>query len=315
MEHVIAAAARALHVEASTLRVHALERTGEALASLALDTEADPGHRWVAKRLHPALRRELAAYRGPLAGLDLAPRLVSSFEDREGVLWILLEDAGRPLAGLDPAGWLAGAAALAARIHDVPAERLRVPFWRRPVPHLRRKVMVHHGRRHLAGEWRIALDRIEEGVRAGVLENDVAPTDAEAHHVLDEAWAAMAAGGSGLVHGDLQPTNLLRDDRGRVRAIDWSGWGTGSPLVDLMSVTLDLSEEDRDRFTTVYLERRGLGGDGAAWRDRLRRALPLRQLLGVGVLAHYAAHGLRRETVEDSLPRRLEGWNTMRTRA
>lgn len=302
---VIAALTRALGPEAPEIVAEPLARSGEALATLRLAAAGDPGRAWVAKRLHPALRREEAAYRGLLAALDVAPRLIAHAEDDEGCRWIVMEDAGSPLTGLDPAAWLADVASLAARIHEVSPSRYHAPPWRR-------RAHVRHGFRHLRGEWRIAVARVESGVRAGVLENDVAPTDAEARRVLDEAWTAMAATGPGLVHGDFQLSNILRAGAGRARAVDWSQWGEGSPLVDLVSIAMDLSEEDRDRFLDLYLARRGLEADRAAWIQGLGRALPLRQLFGVGVLAHYAVEGSRPETVAASLPRRLEGWSSMR---
>ena len=302
---VIDALMQALGPEAPGIVAEPLARSGEALATLRLTAAGDPARAWVAKRLHPALRREAAAYRGPLAALDLAPRLIAHVADDEGFRWIVMEDAGSPLAGLDPAAWLADVASLAARIHEVSPNRLHAPRWRR-------RAHVRHGFRHLRGEWRIAVARVESGVRAGVLENDVAPTDAEARRVLEEAWRAMAATGPGLVHGDFQLANILRADAGPTRAVDWSQWGEGSPLVDLVSIAMDLSEEDRDRFLDLYLARRGLETDRVAWGERLGRALPLRQLFGVGVLAHYAVEGSRPKTVAASLPRRLEGWSSMR---
>ncbi len=103
LEYVIAALRRAVGNDpASAWRVEAMPRAGEALEMARVYLDGPEPRAWVAKRLHPRLLRERAAYTGPLAGTGLAPRLEAQVESGDGTLWLVFEDAGRTLS---PADW------------------------------------------------------------------------------------------------------------------------------------------------------------------------------------------------------------------
>ena len=309
MEHVIAALRRAAgDLPEGSWRVEAMPRAGEALEMARIRLEGPSPRSWVAKRLHPRLLRERAAYAGPLAGADVAPRMVAQAEAAGASLWIVLEDGGRALAPADLEAAPEEAAALAARLHGIAWRPAPRPPWPRPVH-------VRHGRRHLAGEWRIALGRAQAGVVGGVLEAELLPSTEEAAAVFERSWAAVCTRGTSFLHGDLQAANLLRGEDGRLRAVDWSQWGYGPSLLDLASLGADLGERARERFLDAYLDARALGGDLRPWREALALALPYRLFIGLAVLAEYALRGEHGEAVRDRLPERARAWRAAREEA
>jgi aminoglycoside phosphotransferase (APT) family kinase protein len=323
LEYVIAALRRAVgDTPAGAWRVEAMPRAGEALEVARVHFDGPPPRTWVAKRLHPRLLRERAAYTGPLSGTGIAPRLEMQVEASDASLWLVFEDAGLALSPSALSASAEEAAALAARVHTIPWRPAPRPPWPRPVH-------VAHGRRHLAGEWRIALDRAAAGVVGGVIEADLLPSPAEAHAVFERASSAMGARGESFVHGDLQAANLVRGADGALRVIDWSQWGYGPTLLDVAGLTADMDERARERFLDAYLDARGSAAEtGAAtglartgpgelqlWREALAQAIPYRIFIGLAVLAEYALRGVRTDAVCERLPERVAAWRAAREEA
>ncbi len=323
MEYVIAALRRAVgDVPESAWRVEAMPRAGEALEMARIRVDAPLPRAWVAKRLHPRLLRERAAYTGPLSGTGIAPRLEAQVEARDGTLWLVFDDAGHALSPSDLCASPDEAAELLARVHAIPWRPAPRPPWPRPVH-------VVHGRRHLAGEWRIALGRAQAGVVGRVIDADLLPSPEEAYAVFERTWSAMSARGESFVHGDLQAANLVRGADGALRAIDWSQWGYGPSLLDVAGLAADMDERGRERFLDAYLDARGRASDrGAAtgpartgpdelqlWRAAMAQALPYRIFLGLAVLAEYALRGTRADAVCARLPERVAAWRAAREEA
>ncbi len=323
MEYVIAALRRVVGNDPEGVwRVEAMPRAGEALEMARIRFEGREPRAWVVKRLHPRLLRERAAYAGPLTGTGIAPRLEMQVEARDASLWLVFEDAGQALSPSELSACAEDGAVLMARAHAIrwrPAPR---PPWPRPVH-------VVHGRRHLAGEWRIALERAGAGVVGGVIEADLLPSREEAGALFERTWAAMTARGESFVHGDLQAANLVRGADGTLRAIDWSQWGYGPSLLDVAGLASDMDDRARERFLDAYLDARGRAGElGAAigpartgpgdlqlWREALAQALPYRVFIGLAVLAEYALRGERADVVSDRLPERAAAWRAAREEA
>jgi Ser/Thr protein kinase RdoA (MazF antagonist) len=261
---------------------------------------------WVAKCLHPRLLRERDAYTGPLAGAGLAPELSATLTDDQGRVWLILEDGGIPLTLESMREHASGCVELLARIHQHSWRPGRRGFRLRPVH-------VEHGRRHLKGEWSIALSRVRRATEAGTMAAEDLPGAAEATRILGEAWNALSRYPARFIHGDLQPANLLVLNTGTIQAIDWSQWGMGSPLWDLAGLTLDLAERDRAAFLEAYLAARRVR-DFGDWAEALDRVRPLRHILGLGVLADHTLNGDPAGFVARGLERRLEGWRRSRVR-
>jgi hypothetical protein len=309
LEYVIAALRRAVgDTPSGAWRVEAMPRAGEALEVARIHFDGPPTRTWVAKRLHPRLLRERAAYTGPLTGTGIAPRLEMQVEARDASLWLVFEDAGQALSPSALSASAEEAAALVARVHAIPWRPAPRPPWPRPAH-------VVHGRRHLAGEWRIALERAAAGVVGGVIDPALLPSREEADALFERTWTAMGARGESFVHGDLQAANLVRGADGALRAIDWSQWGCGPTLLDVAGLASDMDERARERFLDTYLDARGCGAELQLWRAALAQAIPYRIFIGLAVLAEYALRGVRADAVRERLPERVAAWRAAREEA
>ena len=260
------------------------------------------GRRYVAKKLHPALRREVQAYSGFLRSTGLAPGFIGVH--REGAdRWLVLEHGGAQISRTDTARHLPALAALAGRVHGLSHRwpRLRLPF---PRP-----VHVNYGARHLRGEWRIATERLQAAIKAGWADSSVLGTESQRRHVLQQAEEALRAQAPVLLHGDFQGQNVLVGREGTLRLVDWSAWGRGPALLDLTSLTLDLKTDELREFCARYTTAQG-GESASEMAEKALQIRPLRHFLGLGVLARRAV--LDRTSIHTyaNTPARLT-WNRL----
>jgi len=305
LERLTEALAAALaEVLPAPLQFEALAANGESLATIRVSDGAEG--RWVAKRMHPELVREAAAYTGPLTGGTLAPSCRAVVEDAGGGRWLLLEDAGESLAAAALPGLLDPLATLAAELHDLPSPVDR-RFWRRPVH-------VVHDRRHLLGELRIAFERLRRAEAEGILPAGFTPRPNTEAAVLEPGWRTPVRSDTGFVHGDFTADNVLRGADGRLRAVDFSQWGRGPRLWDLTAMTLDLDDASRRRFVEAYLgRRRSLDPtlrNAVLWTAGMECLRPPRLLIVLGAIC--AAGDDDSPGRRERLNRRLDQWEACR---
>ena len=152
-----------------------------------------------------------------------APHLLGAVPDRA---WLYLELVeGVPLWQADDLGaWEAAAARLAA-LHAA------------PVPHSPR--LLRHDRAHL-GRW---VDRALDHTPA------LAGAEAPARAAVERLAALPAV----LVHGEAYPSNVVIDEQGGARLVDWETVGTGPGVLDLAALTSGAWEPgERDRVVAAY---------------------------------------------------------------
>ena len=168
--------------------------------------------------LAPDPRREIAVYRDILAPLavDGTPKVAAA--DDAG--WLVLEFVdGTPLWQIGELETWRAAARWLARLHTL------------PVP---------------TDEWLQRYDetQLEERLR-------LAPgTERFAAHVAER----LAELPTCLIHGDFYPANILVEEGGRIRVVDWETCGVGPSVLDLAAlVSGRWSERERELILDAYL--------------------------------------------------------------
>ena len=217
--------AAALGVPATAIRRRPWERSSSAPLELVAGAGVGPfvlkpttGGTRPAHAVHPDRERDAYALLPRHLG---APGVAAS-----GPGWLLLELVdGDPLAeartlsaGAEAARWL-------ARLHAT-----RPPA----APSL-----LRHDARHLGAvvERALALEPALEGIEASAR----------------EAAARLAATPAVLLHGEAYPSNLLVDDEGRIRPVDWETIGTGAAGLDLAALTSGTwVADERERVLAAY---------------------------------------------------------------
>jgi len=152
-----------------------------------------------------------------------APRCLGAVPERAWLYLELIE--GVPLwQAHDLGAWEAAAARLAA-LHAAP-----VPGGPR---------LLRHDRAHL-GRW---VDRALDHTPA------LAGAEAPARAAVERLAALPAV----LVHGEAYPSNVVIDEHGGARLVDWETVGTGPGVLDLAALTSGAWEPAaRDRVVAAY---------------------------------------------------------------
>jgi hypothetical protein len=142
--------------------------------------------------------------------------------------WAIFDDLGRTSLNdhLEPQGW-AAAGQMYARMQidsiDLREDLVRAGF------------QIHDEARIARDIERMVAD--EDTLTAGDHALDVATVEAVRHRATEWGRAILALGELGIPlaieHGDLHSGQMLIDDRGRVRVLDWSDVTLSNPLISL----------------------------------------------------------------------------------
>lgn len=189
---------------------------------------ADGGRAFVktiGRRDHPQAfalhRRELAVMR-QLPDSAGAPRLLGSVDDGDWIALVLEDVAGRHAGG---AATESDVLAVLAAVEALPP--LRSPGGAPSLPEAHLELAEH-----FEGWARIRADG----------DAQLVPTWAREHLAELEALAARGAEavrGDHLVHLDLRDDNVLIDERGAARIVDWPWAGVGARWFDALTYLLD----------------------------------------------------------------------------
>jgi aminoglycoside phosphotransferase (APT) family kinase protein len=207
-------------------------------------------------------RREIAVYRDRLEGAELAaPALRGAVADaRAGRYWLFLERVeGVPLWQIgEPETWEESARWL-ARLHTrFAAEPASLPL-------------------HDALAPRFWIDRARRFLPAGALDGrDLAGLERSAAR----AALRLAQQPATLLHGDFHPSNVLVEESGRIRAVDWESSAAGPGALDLAALASGLwTLEERAALIAAYGEELQRAGLEPPDRAELARAVDLGRLL------------------------------------
>lgn len=171
-------------------------------------------------RLAPDPRREINVYRDVLAPLavDGTARIAAVDETAAG--WLVLEFIdGTPLWQIGELETWEAAARWLARLHAL------------PVP---------------TDERLLRYDEtcLEERIRLGP------DTEPFAHQVAQRLASLPAR----LIHGDFYPANILVEETGRIRVVDWETCGVGPAVLDLAAlISGHWTEQEREQILSAYL--------------------------------------------------------------
>lgn len=182
----------------------------------------------IVKAAGSANRTEQRFYERVLAGTDVAPRWLGTWEGPlSDVSWLVLEDVGGAAYEVVVADHRRAGARWLARLHRVsPDARIIAELPVRDLAFFRSEVAD-------------AANRLARPAGPGA-DAILAPAASDARDrllALLDGWEAITGSCRGLapviVHGDLAPKNLAFRAGGELVAVDWRGAGWGTPAIDL----------------------------------------------------------------------------------
>ena len=200
----------------ASLPMEELDLSGQRLLLKDLSSSRDLGR----PPLAPDPRREIGVYRDVLAPLavDGTARIAAVDETAAG--WLVLEFIdGTPLWQIGELETWQAAARWLARLHAL------------PVPTDERLL-------------RYDETRLEERIR-------LAPDTERFAGQVAQRLASLPAR---VIHGDFYPANILVEETGRIRVVDWETCGVGPAVLDLAAlISGRWTERERERILSAYL--------------------------------------------------------------